>query len=427
MRGVQAIWRRDGEALGKIERTPAVAADSTRYLLHPALLDAHLQILAAALPGTPGVYLPFSIDHYQVYRPETTPCWSYVQVSSGASGETASGDILLLDETGQVTAEVKGIHLKRALAENPRLKQLARYHNWVYEVQWEAAARQSVQASPEPILAPIVDLRSLAENLPNQLEELKAANGLSSYALDVAPQLDRISLGYILRALKKLGWLPANGQHFSIDSLASDLKVTRQNLRLLNRMVEMLAEDGLVKPAADGWEIVSLPEAVDPSAMAARLRAAQPRYQAEIDITVRCGEQLAEALAGTADPLQLLFPGGDFSVTDRMYYSSPSSRAYNGLTPPPYRSWWHSGLPENPCACWRSAVDRAARPTPCCPFSRLARRIICLPISPRCLPPGQRRNSGSIPSCALPRSIWKKTRLCRTCRARSLIWSSRPT
>lgn len=82
------IWRRDGEALGQIFPTEAVKVESG-YVLHPALLDAALQIMAAALPRSPNVYLPIHFEKIERFG-LAQPVWSYVQIA----------DALRRDRTG---------------------------------------------------------------------------------------------------------------------------------------------------------------------------------------------------------------------------------------------------------------------------------------------------------------------------------------
>jgi hypothetical protein len=43
------------------------------------------------------------------------------------------------------------------------------------------------------------------------------------------------------------------------------------------------------------------------------------------------GNRSAAALSGQADPLQLLFPGGDLSSTVKLYQESPFAKTYSGL------------------------------------------------------------------------------------------------
>jgi myxalamid-type polyketide synthase MxaB len=72
LKGVTQIWRRDGEALGQIHPTEAVITESG-YLFHPALLDAHLQVMADALPASPEVYLPIHFEKIGWFSHERPP------------------------------------------------------------------------------------------------------------------------------------------------------------------------------------------------------------------------------------------------------------------------------------------------------------------------------------------------------------------
>ncbi len=73
----------------------------------------------------------------------------------------------------------------------------------------DAAEPLAVQATQWPALG------TLAGDLAQQLEVLEDQNDLASYALDVAPQLDRLSLAYIAHALRELGWQAAPGESFT--------------------------------------------------------------------------------------------------------------------------------------------------------------------------------------------------------------------
>src|SRR5581483_4321833 len=75
LRGVGEIWRRDGEALGQVHLPEAQAAEAATYQLHPALLDACLQILAAALPQVSGTYLPIGIERCRLHARAATEVW----------------------------------------------------------------------------------------------------------------------------------------------------------------------------------------------------------------------------------------------------------------------------------------------------------------------------------------------------------------
>ena len=48
-------------------------------------------------------------------------------------------------------------------------------------------------------------------------------------------------------------------------------------------------------------------------------------------MTRRSAGEMAEALRGERDPMQLLFPGGSLDTAERLYRDSPTARLYNGL------------------------------------------------------------------------------------------------
>jgi len=53
-RGLERLWRRDGEALGEVAVPRALAPDLDGHPFHPALLDACFQTIGAALPEDAG-------------------------------------------------------------------------------------------------------------------------------------------------------------------------------------------------------------------------------------------------------------------------------------------------------------------------------------------------------------------------------------
>ena len=67
--GIRALWSRgEGVARGEVELPAEV--DARGYLVHPALLDACLQVLSAALPAdTPHAWLPMKLARYRVCEP----------------------------------------------------------------------------------------------------------------------------------------------------------------------------------------------------------------------------------------------------------------------------------------------------------------------------------------------------------------------
>ncbi|MBL8163516.1 MAG: SDR family NAD(P)-dependent oxidoreductase, partial [Anaerolineae bacterium] len=131
--GVQRIWLGTVSALGQITLPDGV--NTAGYHLHPALLDACLQVAGSVLPDDGGTYLPLSIDSLRVYRQPEREVWSSVVVRPGGQG-ILTADIAVLDVDGETIAQVTGIAFKRLAA-----TQTVPVDEWLYEVTWRAAAK----------------------------------------------------------------------------------------------------------------------------------------------------------------------------------------------------------------------------------------------------------------------------------------------
>jgi len=144
-RGITELWRHDGEALGEIRLPDTLLADRETYGVHPALLDATLQLVLAATPeaAEPGrstaVYLPVGMDRVSIHGSLPDRLWGHVRLRSPETATAGSlmVDVHVFDEAGGLVAEVAGLHLKRA--SQAALQRLARpkLDDWLYEVVWE--------------------------------------------------------------------------------------------------------------------------------------------------------------------------------------------------------------------------------------------------------------------------------------------------
>ncbi len=147
-RGIEKLWRREGEAVAQIQLPEGMASRGAKYWAHPALLDACLQTIAAALPdprdqalGT-GIYLPAEIESIQLYKLAETRVWSHALLRQREKTDpnALTGDVRIFDPSGQVVAEVTGLRYKRvsreALLETGPRRQDAP-DNWLYEISWQ--------------------------------------------------------------------------------------------------------------------------------------------------------------------------------------------------------------------------------------------------------------------------------------------------
>jgi acyl transferase domain-containing protein/acyl carrier protein len=145
--GLREAWRRDGEALGRLVVPEALGAVRG---LHPALLDAGLQVLLEALPAGGGTYVPVRVRRFTLWRPDAEVRWAYARLAEASPGSTLlGGDVWLLDEAGVPLAEVSGMEL--APLAGQRGAALAEQDRALFELAWH---RVDAPAASRPAGAP---------------------------------------------------------------------------------------------------------------------------------------------------------------------------------------------------------------------------------------------------------------------------------
>ncbi|MEM9274070.1 MAG: SDR family NAD(P)-dependent oxidoreductase [Cyanobacteria bacterium P01_F01_bin.143] len=173
--GVQKVWWDDNQALGLIQLPEKLRSQWQDYQIHPALLDACLQILGASIATQQTAntaYMPIGLDSFQFYRRPSLQVWSYgtLRPVHNSNQETFSADLRLFDETGQLIAEIAGLHLKRA-----RPQALLNHHrhlqNLLYEVEWQSKEfeKQSQVATKQGIWLIFAEGDGLGVKLAQQL------------------------------------------------------------------------------------------------------------------------------------------------------------------------------------------------------------------------------------------------------------------
>jgi acyl transferase domain-containing protein/NADPH:quinone reductase-like Zn-dependent oxidoreductase len=312
LEGVQKIHRRDGEALGEIRRLDPAIAGAGDYVLHPALLDACLQVMAAALPAEVAAgkaYLPLGIEEVRAHRAPGPTVFSHVVVDAAdpRSG-TLKARVTVLDEQG-VVAELRGLAL-RAAAEPATLDPL-------YQIAWE-------EQTPWPAPA------ALAAQLAPALETLARTHDLAGYHQGFLAA-EALSTDWSAAALGALGWAPREGDPVAAETLAAKLGVVPRYRRLLARLLDILAEDGLLRSSGPGWIVVRPPAPQDATARLPRSLAQHPTSRARLSLAGACGPLLSDILRGRADPLQALFPGGSPALAESLYRDAPEAQVFNQL------------------------------------------------------------------------------------------------
>ncbi len=111
--GIQQLWRGDNQALGRVRLQDLESSQVKAYTLHPALLDACLQVLGAAVnEGGQDPFLPVGVEQLRIYtREPLTEVWSHVQVRS-KEARSLQVDLHLYNAAGERVADLEGLTLR---------------------------------------------------------------------------------------------------------------------------------------------------------------------------------------------------------------------------------------------------------------------------------------------------------------------------
>jgi acyl transferase domain-containing protein/acyl carrier protein len=325
-RAISTIHRRDGEATADIA-LPAGAGDAARYRIHPVVLDACLSSLGAAWPERDGrdTYLLTRIARFELAgdAPAQVRALAVLDTPAEPGAERVVGSVRLFDSAGAQIGRVEGAEVRRIARDTLVHRDLG---DWLYEVAWErkghagARSAQWVQAPAEIAGALKGDVLTAAAD-PDVLR-----------VTEWLPHLEALSTGYVVRAFEDLGMRLQVGDRLARPALEKTLGIADAQRRLFRRLLGMLEEDEVLRArGAEEWEVIAAPSTGDIDAETRTLSDGYPEASAELTLVVRCGERLADVLRGTADPIQLLFPGGSFETLERLYQDSPVTRTYQTL------------------------------------------------------------------------------------------------
>ena len=298
--------------------------------MHPALLDACLQVLVAAggsdrSAADQDLFLPVGIARCSRLgqMPSVVRVWASIEA---VEGETSRGSLVLFDDAGAPVAWLSGLAGRRVTREMLGIAPEEKVEDWFYETTWQ----------PQPLSAPGLPTPRtyVASELSASLQERATALGeehdLGRY-LPMLAEMDDLMRGYMLQALARLGWHPAVGDACTAAALRAQLGVAPRHERLLNRYLAVLAEGGWLRRDGGEWRVTATSPERDMSAVCSALTATHPIAATELQFAGRVGERLADVLLGQLDPLELLFPGGSADSAEGLYRDAPFARAINDL------------------------------------------------------------------------------------------------
>ncbi|MDT5312044.1 MAG: phthiocerol/phenolphthiocerol synthesis type-I polyketide synthase [Mycobacterium sp.] len=138
------VWRAVGDSSAESEIVlPDEATAHRGYRIHPVMLDAALQTLAAAMPEEASAdsaevtYLPVSFETLRVFGDtgRRARCHAAL-VNLDDEGAGKLGRIVLMDPAGQPTAEITGVYLRRVERRTVPLP----LEQKIFDIRWQESA-----------------------------------------------------------------------------------------------------------------------------------------------------------------------------------------------------------------------------------------------------------------------------------------------
>lgn len=328
---LKRLGKYQGIVRGQVELPESLIIEAENYTLHPILLDACLQTLGVAFDelDQQQIYLQVGFNKLQIYGNIGFHLWSQLQVRPviDINQSLRITDIELFNADGKLVVKIEGLQLMRSSRQALLNNNKEQWQNWLYQLDWQPKIRFSHQyLAPDYLLTP----QEICQQLKPQFPKLSQQKNLGHYQ-DALTQLEGLAIDYLLAAFNQMGWTWQIGQQFSQAEIAQKLGIINQHYRLLNRLLQMLQDVGILQHLDSVWRVLAIPENKSPQSRQQQLLTHYPVAEAELTILARCGGNLASVLRGESDPLRLLFPKGDLTTASNMYQRSPGSMLMNIL------------------------------------------------------------------------------------------------
>jgi acyl transferase domain-containing protein/NADPH:quinone reductase-like Zn-dependent oxidoreductase/short-subunit dehydrogenase/aryl carrier-like protein len=249
-RGIQETSVAGYAALARVKLPPEGNASAARMQLHPALLDACVQVAGVPLHSGPnrrnGIYVPVSINGYRVYRPGASEARCLVVIQPISPGSPIlRAAITLFGDDGELIAEVKQLdfHLMTEAALR-RQAQAASRAEWLMQVEWQAAELSGADApKPDERWLLLGRASELSAGLAAALRERGAAVTIADESVGSSPEYyARLLQEPAARSFTGIVRLPgAEDDELTLEALQS---AHRARIALLLAAVPALAETG---------------------------------------------------------------------------------------------------------------------------------------------------------------------------------------
>ncbi|NJM23952.1 MAG: class I SAM-dependent methyltransferase, partial [Richelia sp. SM1_7_0] len=223
---------------------------------------------------------------------------------------------------GKLIAVISGLQVKPVGQPREQQTQSSNWEDWLYEVDWQEQPLINHNLQTPIAIANSISLPSPQRNQSN----------LESYA-SLVQQLEELSIISVVQTFQKLQLPLQLGDEFSTTEAILTMGIVNEQQKLCHRLLQMLNEAGVLQKS-ENWQVSKVIQPIPASLITstfANLWQNYPNATAELNLLERCTSDLADILQGKSDPIQLLFPNGDFSDLTQLYQNSPVAQVMNTL------------------------------------------------------------------------------------------------
>ena len=251
-KSVNAGWIGGDGLIGSLALPECAAQALQPALLHPALLDGAFQLLidlarhelgggGAALDATLPCFLPVRIGRLELTLPGERAALAHVRLGGARhrSRRALLADFALYRDDGAQVALVRDVRFRAASVQRsarPALRCISTRAVPVPRCEGERAA-------------PLMPAAELAQIAARRLNAPERSAGRLRYSREVEPLLDVLSAAFAERALRSIS---GDGETLDPSQWLASGAVSTQATALLNRLMGMLAEDGVLQELGDG-------------------------------------------------------------------------------------------------------------------------------------------------------------------------------
>ena len=328
--GIEKLWSGTNQALAHLKLPEKLTAEAIDYHFHPALLDAALQVIFQALPETKSdqTYLPVGVGEFKIYSPPGLSLWVHASVAQATeeNQESLNAQVTLVSAEGEIIATIKGLEVKLATKKALLGTETESITDWLYEVEWRSKGLLGRLEAPDFLLKPEEIEQKLSAVLTELVSQIDARK-----TSEIARNLEELSVDYIVEGLLSMSWPYQRGETLEFEAAAQRLGIVPSQRRLFKRLLEILAEVGILEYNQQQWQVRQTLEKVNPRETSQNLRRQAPDEVATLTLIDRCASQLSGVLRGAIDPVQLVFPEGDLSTVTQLYENSSVAKVMNTI------------------------------------------------------------------------------------------------